>query len=302
MSGTLPDPMVDADADLRDFQFMPLDVLRLRDSDLASVENPEVFRCAVLSWCVSWHQIPAASLPNDDAALARLLGFGRDIKGWRKVRAAGGMRGWEACTDGRLYHPVVAEKALEAWAKKCAQRGRTARASAARWAGKNCRDRDAHERTTDIRDASVTESVTDTSSTSVTESVTESKGQGQGQGQGQGVKTKARARASPTAPDWVPPEAWQSWVAYRGKSLTAHAATLCINELDRLRQAGHDPRAVIEQSIRNGWRGLFEVKRRASAFREQSERQRVAAEIYGANNERPDPDERVIDAEAQRVA
>ena len=121
----LPAPLVPAEVDLRDFAFMPLDVLRLRDSDLASVEDAEVFRCSVLSWCVSWHQTPAGSLPDDDVLLARLLGFGRDIKGWRRVRAAGGMRGWLKCTDGRLYHAVVAEKARDAWVGKMAQRWRT---------------------------------------------------------------------------------------------------------------------------------------------------------------------------------
>jgi len=121
----LPDPLVAAEVDLRDFSFMPLDVLRLRDSDLASAPDAEVFRCSVLSWCVAWHQLPAASLPNDDTALARLLGFGRDLKGWKKVRAGGGLRGWVECNNGRLYHPVVAEKAAEAWDGKLAQRWRT---------------------------------------------------------------------------------------------------------------------------------------------------------------------------------
>jgi hypothetical protein len=58
--------------------------------------------------------VPAASLPDDDLILARLLGYGRDLKGWKKVRAAGGLRGWVKCSDGRLYHPVVAAKAQEA--------------------------------------------------------------------------------------------------------------------------------------------------------------------------------------------
>lgn len=120
-----PAPLVPAEVDLRDFAFMPLDVLRLRDSDLACVEDAEVFRCAVLSWCVSWHQVPAASLPDDDGLLARLLGFGRDVRGWKKVRSAGGMRGWVLCSDGRLYHEVVAEKARDAWNGKLAQRWRT---------------------------------------------------------------------------------------------------------------------------------------------------------------------------------
>lgn len=115
---TAPDPLVPEEVDLRDFQFMPLDVLRLRDSELAANPDAEAFRCAVMSWCVSWHQVPAASLPDDDTTLARLLGFGRDVKGWKKARAAGGLHGWQKCSDGRLYHPVVSEKALEAWEMK----------------------------------------------------------------------------------------------------------------------------------------------------------------------------------------
>ena len=44
----LPAPLVDANVDLRDFAFMPLDVVRLRDSDLAATESPEACWAAVL--------------------------------------------------------------------------------------------------------------------------------------------------------------------------------------------------------------------------------------------------------------
>ena len=111
-------PLVGKDVDLRDFGYMPLDVARLRDSELAATPNAEAFRCSVLSWCVAWHQVPAASLPDDDASLARLLGFGRDVKGWKKIRASGALRGWIKCSDGLLYHPVVAEKAIDSWDSK----------------------------------------------------------------------------------------------------------------------------------------------------------------------------------------
>ncbi len=118
MTTTLPDPPVPPHVDLRGFQYMALDVVRLRDSELSGLPEAEAFRVAVLSWCVSWHQVPAASLPNDDKWLARNLGFGRDVKGWQKVREAGGLRGWVLCSDGRLYHPVVAAKAIEAAGQK----------------------------------------------------------------------------------------------------------------------------------------------------------------------------------------
>ncbi len=119
-----PQPLVAANVDLRDFAFMPLDVVRLRDSDLAALESPEACWAAVLLWCASWHQVPAASIPDDDRVLANLAGFGRVVKEWQKVRD-GALRGWVLCRDGRFYHPVVAEKALDAWRSKLEQRWRT---------------------------------------------------------------------------------------------------------------------------------------------------------------------------------
>ena len=120
----LPNPLTPADCDLRDFEFMPLDVVRLRDSDLASLVTGEEFRAAVLLWCASWHQVPAASLPMDDMVLAKLAGYGRVVKEWQAVRE-GALRGWIQCSDGRLYHPVVAEKACSSWRAKLEQRWKT---------------------------------------------------------------------------------------------------------------------------------------------------------------------------------
>lgn len=121
-------PLTPSDCDLRNFPYMPLDVVRLRDSDLSAMESPEACWAAVLLWCASWHQIPAASLPDDDRVLANLAGFGRVVKEWKKVRE-GALRGWILCDDGRLYHPVIAEKALTSleskykreWKTECAR-------------------------------------------------------------------------------------------------------------------------------------------------------------------------------------
>jgi hypothetical protein len=133
MSAELPDPLAGIEIDLHDFESMPLDVVRLRDSDLAVVATAEEFRAAVLLWCAAWHQIPAGSVPSDERVLAGLAGFGRDVAGWRAV-AEGAMRGFVKCSDGRLYHPVVVEKALIAFDKRKKQSTRTAAATAARLA------------------------------------------------------------------------------------------------------------------------------------------------------------------------
>ncbi len=125
-------PLTPTDLDLRNFAYMPLDVVRLRDSDIAVVSSGEEFRAAVLLWCSAWHQVPAASLPDDDRLLASLAGFGRDIEGWMRVKEVA-LRGFVRCEDGRLYHPVIADKALEADDKRRSFHTRTAKARAARW-------------------------------------------------------------------------------------------------------------------------------------------------------------------------
>lgn len=127
MTEQLPAPLVPATVDLRHFRRMPLDVMRLRDSDIARDPNPEGFRCAVLAWCVAWHQVPASSLPDDDRALADLVGIGRTpraVKEWRELRAVA-LRNFVKCSDGRLYHPVIAEMALDAWRAHLEQRWKT---------------------------------------------------------------------------------------------------------------------------------------------------------------------------------
>ena len=127
-----PAPFVPAEVDLRDFAFMPLDVVRLRDSGLSARATGDEFRAAVLLWCASWHQVPAASLPDDDADLANFCGYSRSPREWAKVRI-GALRGWSRCSDGRLYHQVIAEKALEAWIEKLASSIGGATGNAKRW-------------------------------------------------------------------------------------------------------------------------------------------------------------------------
>jgi Protein of unknown function (DUF1376) len=120
---SLPAPLTSAEVDLSSFHYMPLDVVRLRDCDLLAVASAEEFRAAVLLWCASWHQKPAASLPNDDRVLARLAGFGHSVKAWLKVKSVA-LRCFIECSDGRLYHPLIAEKAQEAFKIKISQSAR----------------------------------------------------------------------------------------------------------------------------------------------------------------------------------
>lgn len=107
------EPPIPPDADLRHMPSYMIDVQALLDSDLAAFGDPAANWFAVLSWCASLHQLPAGSLPDDDAMLAYIVRLGRDVRTWRKMRAKGALKGWIRHSDGRLYHPVVTKKVLD---------------------------------------------------------------------------------------------------------------------------------------------------------------------------------------------
>lgn len=107
---SLPAPLTPPDCNLRGLPFMPLEIGRLLDSDLFIKSTGDEFKAALALWCKSWTQLPGGSLPNDEVVLEDLS----RSKVWKKVRAVA-MRGWIECSDGRLYHPVVAEQARVAW-------------------------------------------------------------------------------------------------------------------------------------------------------------------------------------------
>lgn len=58
-------------------------------------------------------------------------------------------------------------------------------------------------------------------------------------------------------------EAWDAWIEMRRKARkvpTERAVKLAIAKLAKLRDAGHEPNDVLDQSTMNGWTGLFEIK------------------------------------------
>lgn len=256
-------PLVPPEVDLRDFPFLPLDVVRLRDSGLTAKATGDEFRAAVLLWCASWHQQPAASLPNDDDELANLCGYGRAMREWTKIRK-GALRGWIECSDGRLYHPTVAVKANDAWQSKQAQRART---EAARRAREEARQRQS-------------QALSQRKESTVTDTATESKGQGQGQGQGIGreiqpptpdgvappsppdpepaARAKAPAKSSPTVkrPDGVTEQVWADWLALRRAKRAPVTQTVVDGAEREAAKAGMSLEAFLAVWCRRGSQGL----------------------------------------------
>ncbi len=121
--GEAPEPLTPAECDLRGFQNLQLDVEILPKSQLANYADAEAFRAAVLLWCEAWKQVPAASLADNELDLRAIVGLQRDGDLWEKIKADA-LRGFVKCSDGRLYHKVLAEKANSAWKKRLEYRKR----------------------------------------------------------------------------------------------------------------------------------------------------------------------------------
>ena len=63
-------------------------------------------------------------------------------------------------------------------------------------------------------------------------------------------------------PDWLSRDDWVRFAEFRAKGkhpMTQEGVPIALRTLAELRGEGQEPKAVIDQSILNGWRGLFPV-------------------------------------------
>lgn len=184
----LPAPLVPAEVDLRGYEFMPLYGDRLLGSQTWITSTPEAKVAAARLWWRAYaKEVPAASLPDDDALLADYAGYGLVVKAWRKVREQA-LRGFVKCSDGRLYHKVIAPLAIEAFEYRNEQRHRTKNATEARMSRRTSRSDNPPDKP----------------------NVTESTGQDRTV-QDSTPRSKASARGSRLEPEWEMPQGWVGW-------------------------------------------------------------------------------------------
>ena len=123
--------------------------------------------------------------------------------------------------------------------------------------------------------------------------------------QEQDQKQKGGKPPALTLPDWLPQSAWADWHAFRNtrKGWTYKARELSLAKLTKLRTQGHDPTAVIEQSIERGWTGLFEPKDETGGNHDHANRsagsRTSVVERIKANNAAADERERRVIHEGQ---
>lgn len=94
-------------------------------------------------------------------------------------------------------------------------------------------------------------------------------------------------------PEWLPRENWAAFVETRKRikaPLTDRAMVLSIGELEKLRAQGHDPAAVLDQSVMNGWKGLFPIKGAAGQARAPANANGLRPEFGSMNHQEKIPD------------
>lgn len=77
------------------------------------------------------------------------------------------------------------------------------------------------------------------------------------------LKNKRRESGGNGVPEWIPKETWLQFKEFRIRKkapLTDLAIKKTISELEKLRSEGHDPQAVLEQSVYRGWTGVFPIR------------------------------------------
>lgn len=327
----LPEPLVPADCDLRDFAFMPLDVTRLFGSRFHAIANDSEWRAGVTLWAKSWQQVPTASLPDDDVELCRLAELGRDLRAWRKVKAAA-LHGWIKCSDGRLYHPTVAEKALDAFAKKRTASLKGKAGNEKRWRKTSPEDGGSDRQ--DPRGKSPGDNRNDASAIaqgSPDESPGQSnsdpaaiaqgshedrKGQGEGEGHREGEeKQKLKASRASRTPDPNPdllladvdPQVRRDWLAIRAKKRLPLTQTAHDEIRAEVAKAGLSMESALRICCRRGW-ASFESKwdwkhgdarvNGGGLSAKDAERKRVMDQIHGRKH---DDEQRTFEGIAERL-
>ena len=199
----LPSPLTPPECDLRDFPYMPLLVERLRRSKawLLAKRQPEIGFYMVNLWTGSWHEFPAASLEDDDDVLADVAMC--SPARWLKCRDAV-MRGWVKCADGRWYHPVVAEQAIDAWDRKTKRKEAGRKGNAVRWGSQSDRN-------------------TITNEIAIGSHFIAREGKGKEENKETSLRDAKKPRTKSKAslpPDWEPDEAGIEYARTRGVPLT----------------------------------------------------------------------------------
>lgn len=107
-------------------------------------------------------------------------------------------------------------------------------------------------------------------------------------------------------PPFIDPEAWEGFCEMRGskksRPFTQRAAKMVLAELYKLRDAGHDPNACLDQSTMHGWSDVYPLKDKPIPKAKTATPINPALDEIKAREQRmSDPEEAARAAEARRL-
>lgn len=103
----LPAPLISKEVYVGD-KSMPLLIDRLTRSVFLRIATNAELGAAFRLWILTWGEKPAGSLPNDERWLSDAAKIDRHV--WSS-HAEVVLYGFVACSDGRLYHPLICDLA-----------------------------------------------------------------------------------------------------------------------------------------------------------------------------------------------
>lgn len=231
-----PEVPYPADTKVRGWKFQ-LDHERINQSDTWALAPPDMRPWLLMLWHVAWQQIPAGSFSNDDAVIAAKIGMElRQFKANRDIL----LRGWILHADGRLYHQVIIEQVFNYQEHNNKERKRITA-----WREKKKAEKQAKSNADVTRNKHVC-------TTPEPEPEPE--------------PSKANA-LHPPYPPGMDRLAWDEYTRYR-QSIKARKLKPRSEQSMQAWLAEQGPpetqRAIVEQTIRNGWTGLFEIKQQGN--------------------------------------
>lgn len=195
-----------------------------------------------------------APLPDNDAALARIIGD--SLENWEK-NAARIVRAFFKPKNGNLYHKFC-DKILDEQDSRSKSRSKSAKIAAEKRWKKNEINQEVKcdMNANGMRDACETHQKNDHSHATGQDRTIQDINNIDNTLNNTSAK-KSKNKSDFVLPDFIPKNEWELYKKHRGKKFTPDAQKLALGKLESWHRDGYNIKNILETSVMNGWSGLF---------------------------------------------